>query len=376
MPNTQTLSYSTLYLPNHPPFTTETLRQAERPEAIISYAALPASLQSAVRFAWQWEHGNELFTVATSGSTGPPKTIEVHRQQILVSVGLTQQALHLASHHTALLCLNANTIGGTMMIARALHLGMDMEWVAPTANPWSVATRSPDFVALVPLQMQTVLTETPERLANLHAILVGGAPVGLALEEAIRTQVTSPVYSTYGMTETLSHVALRRLNGLEAGPNYRVLGDTHIDTDERGCLTIRGEITQQRRIVTNDLVDIADARHFRWRGRYDWIINSGGVKVSPERVELAVEQGLANAGSVPRFFVTGFPDERLGQRVVLIVEAEVASEEAQQQLLRTIAEALPPYHAPKEIRYAQAFRETKSGKVDRHATVQAILLGG
>ena len=322
-----------------------------------------------MRFAWQWEHGYDSFSVTTSGSTGPPKTMAVSRQQMLISVGLTQQALHLTKQQTALLCLNADFIGGKMMLARGLHLGMDMVWVPPAANPLVDLPKSPDFVAMVPLQLQTALDDTPRLLSGIHAILVGGAPVSMALEEAIRNQVTSPVYSTYGMTETLSHVALRRLNGPEASPDFRVLGDTRIGTDERGCLTIRGTITQQRLIVTNDLVEIIDPHRFRWQGRYDWVINSGGVKVSPETVEREVERILPSAGASPRFFVTGFPDERLGERVVLVMESAPASEAAQQRLLQAIAQAVPPYHAPKETHYIRTFRETLSGKIDRRATM-------
>ena len=363
------LSTPTFYLLHQPPLTTLAIQQAARPETIASYSAVPPSVQSAMRFAWQWEHGYESFVVTTSGSTGPPKTMNVSRQRMLVSAGLTQQALHLTRHHTALLCLNADAIGGKMMLVRGLHVGMNMIWVPPTANPMTDLPRVPDFVAMVPLQLQTVLDETPHQLNGIHAILVGGAPVSAALEEAIRRQVTSPVYSTYGMTETLSHIALRRLNGPEASAAFQVLGDTQIGTDERGCLTIRGEITQQQLIITNDLVDITGPRHFYWQGRFDWVINSGGVKVPPERVERAVGRVLHVSEPLPRFFVTGLPDERLGERVVLVVEAPPASEKEQQRLLQKIGEEVPPYHAPKEIRYVSAFRETASGKIDRRATM-------
>ena len=348
----------------------EELWRAERPDTIASYAALPPSLQSAMQFAWQWEQGHDSFVVQTSGSTGPPKTIAISRQRMLVSARLTQQALQLTPRHTALLCLNADTIGGKMMLVRGLHLGMDMVWVAPTANPLADLPRSPDLVAMVPLQLQTALAETPRQLENIHAILVGGAPVSVALEEAIRVQVASPVYSTYGMTETVSHIALRRLNGPKASAAFQVLGDTRIGTDERECLTIQGEITQHQRIVTNDLVDITGPRQFRWRGRYDWVINSGGVKVSPEQVERAVAQVWNLSLPQPRFFVTGLPDDRFGQRVVLVIEAPPAPKKDEQHLLASVAREVPPYHGPKEIRYIYPFRETASGKIDRRATME------
>ena len=363
---------STLYLPHLPPLTAVALQQAHAPERVAGYDSLPPSLQAALVFAWQWVHGHERFTLTTSGSTGPPKTIEASRQQMLVSVALTRQALGLTSQHTSLLCLNAAYIGGTMMIARSLQLGMDMQWVPPVANPLVKLSPPPDFIAVVPLQLETILRETPHLLEGIHAILVGGAPIRLALEEAIRTRVTAPVYSTYGMTETLSHIALRRLNGSEASADFRVLGDTHIDTDERGCLTIQGKITRHQRIVTNDLVAITAPQRFRWQGRYDWVINSGGVKVSSEEVARVAEQKLNQAGSSPRFFVIGLPDERLGERVVLVVEGEPAPEEEQQRLLQSMAAEVPRYHAPKEIHYFRQFVETSSGKIDRRATIAQV----
>ena len=360
---------ATIYVPPLPPLSTEALQQATRPEAIPYYARLPSPLQAALRFGWQWFHGHERFSVPTSGSTGATKTIEVTRQQMLVSVRLTQQALGLTARHMALLCIHPDFIGGKMMLARGFHIGMDMVWVPPAANPLQHLAHRPDFIAMVPLQLQTVLEEAPALLEGVHAILVGGAPVSLALEEAIRAQIASPVYSTYGMTETLSHVALRRLNGPEASLNFEVLGDTHISTDERGCLVIRGEITRYEPVVTNDVIALVDDRRFRWQGRYDWVINSGGVKVSPERVEQVVERQWAVRKPMPRFFVTGVPDERLGERVVLVIESAAAAAEEQQRLLQALAAELPRYHAPKEIRYMRTFRETGSGKIDRKATM-------
>ena len=366
------------YLPNALSFTTEDLRQANYPEAVSDYAALPKTLQSALIFAWQWVQGYESFAVPTSGSTGSPKLITVSRRRMLVSVQMTQQALSLTHKNTALLSLNPDFIGGKMMLARALQLGMDMVWVSPSAHPLRGLTHPTDFLALVPLQLQTILEDKADYLNRKHAILIGGAPVSAHLEETVRTRIDSPVYSTYGMTETLSHVALRRLNGAEASPYFQMLGDTQLDTDERGCLRLRGSITDHQWLITNDLVEIVDARHFRWQGRYDWVINSGGVKISPEQLEPTVEPILAAFYEVrkqplPRFFVAGVPDERLGERVVLLVESDKSERD---ELLDKLKAQLPPYYAPREIKHIATFAETSSGKVDRRATVDSILDAG
>ena len=361
---------TTLYFSSLAPLTTTAVRQAVRVEDIEGYADLPAPLQRALAFCRQWLQGQESFPVPTSGSTGPPKTIEITRQQMVASVRNTQRALRLTAQHTALLGIDPAYIGGMMVLCRALEIGMDVVGVSPAAHPLEALPIQPSFLALVPLQLQRWLESDLATLNAAHATLVGGAPVSFALEEMIRKKITSPVYSTYGMTETASHVALRALNGPDANDTFRVLGDTVIDSDARGCLTLRGSVTQQKLVVTNDQVALIDERHFRWLGRHDWVINSGGVKVSPEPVEQAVAMQWPTA---PPLLVVGLPDERLGQRVVLVVEGPAPAKSDQQPLLRAVAKKVPRYHAPREIHYVAAIPRTPNGKLSRRETVAMLL---
>ena len=364
-----------LYLPQDLVLTTDDLRNAPQPEALAAYSLLPGSLQSALAFAWQWVHGTPTFELSTSGSTGQPQTLVASRQRMIVSIELTQQALRLTRQHRALLCISADFVGGKMMLARALHLGMDIVCVPPSAHPLLSLVPSPDFLAMVPLQLQTVLEDDPGYLAHTHATIIGGAPVGPALEETVRQRVHAPVYSTYGMTETLSHIALRRLNGPEASDHFRVLGDTQIATDSRGCLRVRGRITDGAWLTTNDLVTLRDERHFLWKGRYDWVINSGGVKVSPERVEPIVEAHLLRylPRPLPRFLVAGVADPRLGERVVLLIESDRKPAALSSDWLDRLSSALPTYHSPQEVHYIATFAETANGKVDRRATAAQLV---
>lgn len=362
-----------LYFSSIPPLTIASLRQSASPEAAAGYHALPAALQRALIFCWQWVQGQERFPVPTSGSTGPPKIIEVTRLQMLASIRHTQQALAFTSGHTALLCIDAAYIGGMMALARALEIGMDVVGVAPSAYPLRNLPQQADVLALVPLQLQTLIDDDLASLNRAHVTLVGGAPVSPTLEETICARVSSPVYSTYGMTETASHVALRRLNGPEASDQFQVLGDTTIGTDERGCLTLQGAVTGQQLIVTNDLVALADERRFRWLGRHDWVINSGGVKVLPELVEQAVATQWTLAAPLPRFLVVGVPDAHLGQRVVLVVEGPIVPDTEQRSLLQAVSAVVPRYHAPREISFVDAIPQTATGKADRRETVAKLL---
>ena len=362
---------SVLYFSSFPPLASDALRRMPRPEAVRGYLQLPPPLQCALSFCWQWLQGQESFPVPTSGSTGPPKTIELTRQQMVASVSNTQRALGLTAQHTALLCLDAAYIGGMMVLARALEIGMDVVGVSPSAHPLESLPLQPSFLALVPLQLQSLIESDLTTLNAAHATLVGGAAVSAALEETIKQKITSPVYSTYGMTETASHVALRALNGPDVNDTFRVLGDTVIGSDARGCLTLRGSVTQQKLVVTNDRVTLVDERHFRWLGRHDWVINSGGVKVSPEPVERMVSMQWSSVS--PPLLVVGLPDKRLGQRVVLVIEGAPPAEADQQDLLRAVAEKVPRYHAPREIHYVAAIPRTPTGKLSRRETVAMLL---
>ncbi len=361
---------STLYFSTFAPLATSTLQKLDRPEAAENYAELPPSLQRALTFCWQWTQGQESFSVPTSGLTGPPKTIEITRQQIITSVRNTQRALSLRSDHTALLCIDPAYIGGLMVLARALVIGMDVVCVPPSAHPFAELPVRPALLAVVPLQLQNLPERDLAILNAAHATLVGGAPISPDLEKTIRAKVRTPVYSTYGMTETASHVALRVLNGPAADSTFHVLGDTVIDIDARGCLTLRGAVTQQELVVTSDRVALVDERRFRWLGRHDWMINSGGVKVSPEPVQAIAAQWFS---APPPLLVVGLPDDRLGQRVALVIEGAPAPKPDQLRLLQAVSEKVPRYHAPREIHYLKAIPRTPNGKISRPETVAMLL---
>lgn len=362
---------STLYFSLLNPLASSNLRELNRPEAAENYGILSPPLQRALTFCWRWMQGQESFSVPSSGSTGSPKIIKITRQQMVASIRNTQRALSLTSDHTALLCIDPAYIGGMMVLARALNIGMDVVGVPPSAGPFEVLPVRPSLLAVVPLQLQSLLENDPAMLSSAHATLVGGAPVSPDLEKSIRTKVASPVYSTYGMTETASHVALRALNGPKADGTFHVLGDTVIGSDVRGCLTLNGAVTSQELVVTNDRVVLVDGRRFRWLGRHDWVINSGGVKVSPEPVERVVSAQWTSVP--PLFLVVGLPDDLLGQRVALVVEGLPLPKPDQNRLLQAVAENVPRYHAPREIFYVEAIPRTPNGKLSRRETVAMLL---
>lgn len=323
----------------------------------------------------------------TSGSTGTPKPITLSRTQLEASARLTGQTFGLAPGDRALVCLNTAYIAGVMMLVRGEVLGLELTLVEPSANPlhtFDPARTRFAFAAFVPLQVQTILADLnpsgqPKALPILNgmkAILVGGAATSPSLEAALQL-VDAPVYGTYGMTETVSHIAIRRLNGPDRSELFTVLPGVQVGTDERGCLHITAAATNNERIQTNDVVELLEpavAGHperFRLLGRADSIINTGGVKVQPEAVEAVIQRQLAGWGLSPRLFVAGLPDERLGQRVIVFCEG-VSLEPAQWQAVQQgVRETVGPYAVPKAWQTVNTFAETPTGKIDRKAVVRA-----
>ena len=331
----------------------------------------PAPEDAYFRQAWEfcrlYASGQATFVLHTSGSTGTPKPIALTRAQMQASARVTQRALDLRAGQQALVCLNVGYIAGTMMLVRGMELGLTMHIVAPSSQPFAALSDDVaiDFVAMVPLQLQTILdTQQDERLNSLKAILVGGAPVGDTLGDAIQ-RLNVPVFSTYGMTETVSHVALRRLNGAEATDSYWLLEGVAAAIDERGCLRLRGAVTNHQWIQTNDVVEFLGPRKFIIVGRADNIINSGGVKIQLEKVERAIEKtGLIAS----RFFAWSEPDERLGQKLILVVESE---KKLDTELLQTrLLPELLTYELPKKVYFVKKFVETPTGKVDKRRTFE------
>ncbi|RPD47689.1 acyl-CoA synthetase [Hymenobacter sediminis] len=324
-------------------------------------------------FCRQWLNGAQEFTLHTSGSTGTPQSVTMTRQQLEASARRTGDYFDLGPGERMLVCLNCEYVGGIMMLVRAFERRMHLTIVEPQADPFALvpAEADFDFTSFVPLQLRAILAAGhAPRLNRMKAILVGGAAVEKGLERDIQ-QLTVPVYLTYGMTETASHIALRRLNGPNPTPTYRVLPGIEVGQDERGCLTIQADVTRNELITTNDRVNLLDAHTFEWLGRADFVINSGGVKVQAEKVEQVLEMALMELGLTTRAFVAGRADERLGEQVSAFLEGPALPAAQQQQLQALLGQRLGKYEIPRELVFVPQFSTTASGKLDRRATIQS-----
>ncbi|QHT67125.1 AMP-binding protein [Rhodocytophaga rosea] len=333
----------------------------------------PDELQ-ALHFCQDWLKGSATFIIHTSGSTGLPKSIHLNRDQMIQSALLTGKMLQLQAGDSALVNLNTQYIGGMMMLVRGMVLGLNLWIVPPSLIPLKELPSHLyfDFLSFVPVQLQAVLENMPDRITTLNkakAILLGGAPVSQGLEKQLQ-QIEAPIYQTYGMTETLSHVALKRVNGVEKKEYYTTLPGVEITTDERACLVIRAPFTGAQPIVTNDVVKLLSPTTFNWLGRIDNVINSGGIKIQAERIERITEQVLLVSQINRRFFIGSLPHAQLGETVTIFMEGNALSKEAETQLLHSIAVLTNRFEKPTSIVYIPAFLETPSGKIDKPQTIR------
>ncbi len=309
--------------------------------------------QKVLEFIEEWNAPSLEIRVKTSGSTGRPKDIYLPKKFMTASAKATGTFLELKKGDLALLCLSMDTIGGRMMIVRALVLDLDLIVTDVSSTPLIGINEKIEFAAMVPLQIQKSLVVSPEKVANIKKLIIGGGPISEELIEQVQEMPTK-IYHTFGMTETVSHIAMRSINHpLEY--EFRCLPEVSV-TEYKGSLIITAPEIGVLQLETNDAVEIISPAVFYWLGRTDFVINSGGIKLHPEEIE----SKLAPLISVP-FFVYGEACENLGEKLVLIIES-------MEDLLlsKNDLQALVSKHSvPKKIRYVARFDYTISGKIKR-----------
>lgn len=323
-----------------------------------SVDAMVGSLPDAVvAFLREWYNELPYVMGHTSGSTGAPKPIQLLKSDMRASARLTNGYLGIDRDATLLLCLSPTYIAGKMMIVRAIEAGAQLLVIEPASTPLDAVSSPITLAAMVPMQVAATMQQPngAERLSHIERLLVGGAPVSADLEQQL-LQLPTHIYATYGMTETVSHVALRQMGET----HYTAIGDVTFATDDRSCLVIDAPQLSGRRFVTNDVVQLTDDRHFVWQGRYDNVIMSGGLKFCAEEIERKISSVVAS-----RYYITSSPDERLGERIVLMIEAAKYDEVQLVALREKLAQHLSRYEMPREIRFMSCFETTYSGKVKR-----------
>lgn len=309
-------------------------------------------------FLAEWFNDSATVLVHTSGSTGNPKPLRIEKQRMMQSAMLTVNFLGLSTGNTALLCMPLKYIAGKMVVVRSLVAGLNLLPVTPNGHPMAQLHRAPDFAAMIPMQVYNSLSvpEEKERLSQIHHLIIGGGSVDASLEKELFSFPHS-VWSTYGMTETLSHIALRRLNGPEASDWYTPFHNVRLSLSTEHTLTIQAPAVCPNLLHTNDICEFNSQGQFHILGRKDNTINTGGVKVQIEEVE----KKLKNYLSLP-FQITAVPDPKFGECIVLLVEKEDAVSE---EITQATFQSLPPYWRPKQILCVSQLPQTGTGKPDR-----------
>lgn len=330
-------------------------------------------------FISEWNNEAQTIHVQTSGSTGAPKKLNVRKDRMIESAKMTCNFLGLQSGDTALLCMNLDYIGAKMMVVRSLVRQLHLVQVAPSGHPLATVDVPITFAAMVPLQVYNSLhvPEEREKLRQIKHLIIGGG----AIDDVLAAQLHDfphAVWSTYGMTETLSHIALRRLNGLESSSWYTPLQGIKVSTNADDCLVIDAPKLCDTPIVTNDIAEIREistsegknALAFRIIGRRDNVINSGGVKIQMEELERLIRPFL----TMP-YMVTKCKSEKFGEIVVLMVEKEgddegaTVEEKSELPILRAIHKllhrTLPRYWEPRLYLSVDRIPMTETGKPNR-----------
>lgn len=313
------------------------------------------------RFLLDWMDDKDYIEVKTSGSTGRPRSVKIKKQAMVNSAIATGDYFHLSPGDKALMCLPAEYIAGRMMLIRGLILGLELDVVKPTLNPEISRYKTYDFCAMLPAQLRNSLDD----LNRFKTIIVGGASIPNDLLQEIQS-AGPKIYETYGMTETITHIAVRPINEKARANDksnswFKCLPNVTITQNKAACLQIEAPHLFEGVITTNDMVRLHSKTEFEWLGRIDNVINSGGLKLNPEQIEKKLSKHISQ-----RFFVSSQPHNSTGEQLILVVEGD------DNEVDTDVFQDLGKYEIPKSIYAVPQFEETATGKIQREKTLKLL----
>ena len=314
-------------------------------------------------FLIEWKNKSTIVSTHTSGSTGIPKKIDIEKKHMIASAKATIDYFKLKEGNTFLICLPIKSIGGKMMLIRSLLLKGKIILIKPGKNPIENLNVNVDFCAVTPMQLINCLKDE-FKLNYIDKLIIGGAPLSHSIIEVLKPLKTK-CYHTFGMTETISHIAVKKLNNTETIEDFRCLNHVQISSNTEGNLIVKSNKIGIESITTSDVVEITGNKTFKWIGRVDNIVNSGGVKISPE----SIEKELAKILPIDTFFTTSISDLELGEKLILISKSK--------NKLTTIFKAIQCISdkilRPKSIYIIDDFEYTLSSKINRPISKEIAL---
>jgi len=331
-------------------------------------------------FCQEWLLGKEKFSLETSGSTGDPKLIVITRRQMIISAKLTAKVLNIKEDDRSFICLPAQYIAGKMMLVRGFVLNLKMTIVEPSRDPFIGIKEIEcfDFTALVPIQLKTILrsSQSTNFLNKMKVILIGGSSIDHRLHKELAC-IKAPLFHSYGMTETVSHIALCPLNGEGKNNAFFPLDGVEIGLNNEGCLNIRAPVTNNQLIQTNDKVKILSNNSFIWLGRKDNIVvNSSGVKINVEKIESVfstllktVNDNYANNVVFSTFLHT---NKNAESHIYIAIENYKIPLAAEEEINQKLRKLLNRHEMPMRFFYLKCFPETATGKIDKKAIIAML----
>jgi O-succinylbenzoic acid--CoA ligase len=319
----------------------------------------PPTRQKVLNFVKAWQSNDDWLEVSTSGSTGNPKTIRLNKNKMKASADATINFFNLQPNQTILLTMSTDYIAGKMMLIRALEYQLKIIVAPVVSNPLKYSIHHKiDFSAFVPMQVNAILSDqiSKSNYEKINQVIIGGAPISLQLEKQLQT-LKNINYSTFGMTETISHIALKNISKKESF--FTALPQVSFSVNKNNQLIIDAPNILNQPILTNDVVELLNSTQFIWKGRADFVINSGGVKLHPELIEKKIESLLPQH----RFYLTSINDKVLGSKLILKVES--MKDEEIKKLFINLEHSLNKFEMPKQIINVNHFKTTKTGKVIR-----------
>ena len=314
-------------------------------------------------FVLNWFDESDFILQKTSGSTGTPKEYKLKKSAMVASASKTINYFNLKKNDTVWLCLPIDYIAGKMMVVRALVGKLNLILTPPEGTP-QIPNQTIDFASMVPLQLNNLI-EAKSDLSAVKKLIIGGAAINYQLQQSIQS-LSSEIYATYGMTETCSHIALQRLNGNNPDSTYKVLKGVTISANSEHCLRIDAPGITSKPLQTNDIVEIISPTEFKWLGRADNVINTGGIKVSPEELEKELAHLLGF-----ECLIVPLPDPKLGQKLILVCEEGIINPISKKDL-QELKKVVGKHRTPKAVYYLKQFPRNHSMKIDRNRIIQII----
>ena len=333
----------------------------EQGEFIIHGELDHEGIQPVKTFLAAWQDARSFIEVHSSGSTGKPKRMEIPKQWMIASAQLTLNQLNISEGQRALICISAAHIGGMMMMVRAIVGKLNLYILPPSSIP--LLDEKIDFTALAPLQVYA-LWERNGNLDTYGTVIIGGASLNRKwITELKKSQ--NPIYASYGMTETVSHVALRKISGRDSEDFFQCLPGIKASVGDEQRLHLDIAHFDALHVETQDIVELIDEQRFNWIGRADNVINTGGIKLIPERLEEKLSALLST-----EFFISSEEDERLGQLVILCIEGQAEGN----QIHTLCKQVLEKHERPRKIYQVKEMKKSASGKILKQETLHMTLL--